>query len=945
MEPQHSYFTASRSVWIRAIDATPGDAIFPQFERADNPRRTDEAICETKVRAMFAPFTHGSSNLSGPQPVHWDHLNLGPLPDGPKVVLRRLQRTGGPHPEIGGISGSGWHHRAVGGLRPATGSLEERMRRLGMSGALLALVASGALAQGPARGSHGVLLEPPSGRIVHGIGQWQPYNSTLLRTLPADVRPASELIFIQIGDSPRGWRRQAIIGALRRAEANGCIPSINIALSGNQPRQADLAALQDKRFGIDHLVATSDRFDGRLGDIVSAVKQYGKPVMVRIGGEFNGAWNGYHPYEYPRAFRKIVGMFRKADAANAAFVWCYEPAAPGDFDEKNAQGEWKWFPGDDVIDWYSIDWFDKQDFTGPLTGPRGETANGRSRRFLDMAVAHRKPVVIAESAPCRYDLSDAVQSERAWAEWFEPYFRIIAERPEIKWFHLISYDWSRAGYYRETGWRNNDLTVNQDLLKKLIAELRQPRYLHAADKDLLHDYKRIAVAAPRAPSEPGAAPPRDRSSQPSSPEKAALMARFDNPRDFLPRSGAGGTEWDSQYRCFIQTDADAVSKGMPTHAEAAKAILADAAKGSQNVERHLGWVLHIKHFSQAYRPESATSDLRDLYEDLVDMKLGAKPRDRSVGPAASDRVTIHRDIVYGKSHPALQKLDAYLVKSDRPTPVVVEFHGGGWRRGAKSQFTYPGKLIDDLLAAGISVVSVGYRLAPDHPMPAQTEDAARAVQFVRSKALDWNLDPKRIAAMGGSAGAHLAAWVALHDDLADPGSPDPVARQSSRLVAFVDLWGPMDLLRARPTELARSGPRGADFAAAFTGAFACTAEQYEADAAVRKRIRAASPLFLVTPDDPPALIVHAAGEAMAPGRHPAVPDVINDPHGAWHGILLANAMRKAGIAVTCRIGPEVGKDPAADAAAIVGWLRDRLGPTPKADRDRSDSTAQRFRLL
>ena len=67
---------------------------------------------------------------------------------------------------------------------------------------------------------------------------------------------------------------------------------------------------------------------------------------------------------------------------------------------------------------------------------------------------------------------------------------------------------------------------------------------------------------------------------------------------------------------------------------------------------------------------------------------------------------------------------------------------------------------------GISVVSIDYRLTPEHTFPAQMDDVVRAVQFVRSRAQAWNLDPERIAALGGSAGAHLAAWVALHDDMA-----------------------------------------------------------------------------------------------------------------------------------------------------------------------------------
>ena len=364
-------------------------------------------------------------------------------------------------------------------------------------------------------------------------------------------------------------------------------------------------------------------------------------------------------------------------------------------------------------------------------------------------------------------------------------------------------------------------------------------------------------------------------------------------------------------------------------------IKEDAAKSREALAKHLGWVLFIKHFSQAYRPESATADLKRLYEDLVDLKLGggspsgggAKSQERGKpGPPfdGDPRLNIHREVVYGRTHPEIQKLDAYLLKAERPTPVVIEIHGGGWRRGSKSEFTYPGDLVNDVLAAGISVVSIDYRLSPRHTMPAPMEDAARAVQFVRSKAREWNLDPNRIAALGGSAGAHLGAWVALHDDLARPDSADPVERQSSRLTCFVALWGPMDLTRVRPTQLAQQPLRGQDFANAFTAAFGCTAEQYEQDPVARQRIRDASPVFLAGSNDPPAFVMARWSEDLAVLRDPPVPAVINDPHSAWHSVLLAEALVKTGGAVVSRLGPEAGKDPQADAAAILSFLRQQL---------------------
>ena len=287
------------------------------------------------------------------------------------------------------------------------------------------------------------------------------------------------------------------------------------------------------------------------------------------------------------------------------------------------------------------------------------------------------------------------------------------------------------------------------------------------------------------------------------------------------------------------------------------------------------------------------------------------------------RLTIHRDVVYGTSHPDVQRLDAYLVKSAQPAPVLIEIHGGGWRQGAKSQFTYQGDLIEAVLAAGISVVSIDYRLTPKHTFPAQMEDVTRAVQFVRSKARDWSIDPNRIAAVGGSAGAHLAAWIGLHDDLARPESPDPVERFSSRLTCFIALSGPMDLTRVDPRALAQAGVRGESFAQAFVAAVGSTAEQFMTDPDIRRRLREASPLFLVSADDPPALIV-GAGPAETAQIPPAAPPTINDPHSAWHGALLADAMRRAGVDVEARLGPDVGNDPQADAAAIADFLKKRF---------------------
>lgn len=124
-------------------------------------------------------------------------------------------------------------------------------------------------------------------------------------------------------------------------------------------------------------------------------------------------------------------------------------------------------------------------------------------------------------------------------------------------------------------------------------------------------------------------------------------------------------------------------------------------------------------------------------------------------------------------------LDLWKAKADKPTPLLVFIHGGGFRAGDKSQLN--AELLNECLESGISVASINYRLTDTATFPAPMHDGGRAVQFLRSKAAEWNLDPKRVACSGGSAGAGISLWLAFHDDLAKPKSDDPVERQSTRL--------------------------------------------------------------------------------------------------------------------------------------------------------------------
>ncbi|MAD80915.1 MAG: lipase, partial [Planctomycetaceae bacterium] len=153
-----------------------------------------------------------------------------------------------------------------------------------------------------------------------------------------------------------------------------------------------------------------------------------------------------------------------------------------------------------------------------------------------------------------------------------------------------------------------------------------------------------------------------------------------------------------------------------------------------------------------------------------------------VGTAGSqelqERKPTMSNVSYGPDE--MNVLDFWAANGDGPRPLLVYIHGGGWTGGDKKQAEAKFR---SFLDKGISYAAINYRLTGKAALPAPVHDAARAIQFIRSKASDWNIDPNRIGLTGGSAGACTSMWILLHDDLANPDSSDPVAQYSTRVTA------------------------------------------------------------------------------------------------------------------------------------------------------------------
>jgi acetyl esterase len=193
-----------------------------------------------------------------------------------------------------------------------------------------------------------------------------------------------------------------------------------------------------------------------------------------------------------------------------------------------------------------------------------------------------------------------------------------------------------------------------------------------------------------------------------------------------------------------------------------------------------------------------------------------------------------------------------------PTPVVVFFHGGGFRLGDKS--SVPGWLLANCRDAGISVASANCRLSTTDTFPAPMHDGARAIQYLRSRSKELGLDPDSMAASGSSAGAGIALWIGFHDDLADPQSPDPISRQSTRLTC-IGVDGAQTSYDPRFIQRIIGGRAHEHPAlASFYG----LSESERDTPRARKLYESASPINYATTGDPPVFLFYLEPDVPLP---------------------------------------------------------------------------------
>jgi acetyl esterase/lipase len=226
-----------------------------------------------------------------------------------------------------------------------------------------------------------------------------------------------------------------------------------------------------------------------------------------------------------------------------------------------------------------------------------------------------------------------------------------------------------------------------------------------------------------------------------------------------------------------------------------------------------------------------------------------------------------------------QKLDVYVPQdaAKRPFPVVVFFYGGGWEGGERKDYRFVGVA---LASRGVMTVVADYRVYPKVVFPAFVEDAALAVKWAQDHAAESGGDPKRLFVMGHSAGAHIAAMLALSKQYLQAAGTDPHA-----VAGLIGLSGPYDFLPLKSN----------------------TRKKTFGDPAPRTR----QPIDFVTADAPPALLITGSDDTTV---------------DSGNSRRLAAALKAAGRPVEHRVYPDIGH-----GRVVAGFLQPLARGVPVTD--------------
>lgn len=214
-------------------------------------------------------------------------------------------------------------------------------------------------------------------------------------------------------------------------------------------------------------------YDTQIDNFVQGIKDLNRPVYIRIGYECNGSSNAYQPTSYINAFIRITNKLRAANV-EAATVW--DLVVSGVTSDNISD----YYPGDQYVDWVGLNLF-----SASAIGSSG------SMQILNFATTKNKPVMIGESTP-RY--VGVLDGQTSWNNWFDPYFKFIANNPGIKMFCYINRNW--ADYTKWADWGDSQLQDNLLVAANYDEEMSSKLYFHGTVESVTRSILSSAISTP-----------------------------------------------------------------------------------------------------------------------------------------------------------------------------------------------------------------------------------------------------------------------------------------------------------------------------------------------------------------------------------------------------------------------------------------------------------------
>jgi acetyl esterase/lipase len=261
---------------------------------------------------------------------------------------------------------------------------------------------------------------------------------------------------------------------------------------------------------------------------------------------------------------------------------------------------------------------------------------------------------------------------------------------------------------------------------------------------------------------------------------------------------------------------------------------------------------------------------RALFACCLALGVSSVPLTDTYVRAADESFTRTEDVIYGRKHGVALTMDVFTPNANANGAAIVWVVSGGWYSShAGIPAKVAGSSIEELLKRGYTVFAVVHGSQPKFTIPEVLEDMHRAVRFIHYNAKKYKVDPDKLGIAGGSAGGHLSLMQGTAFKPGDPKTVDPVDSESSRVAAVACFFPPTDFLNyGKEGEYAIGNGTLNAFKAPFdfhvfdqkAGLFVPITDE-----AKRKEIaKQISPVYHVTKESAPALIIHGDADKLVP---------------------------------------------------------------------------------